>query len=153
MITKQTIFEIAANHLLAGELGFDFDDCRCFYRVGEIAAAPGRCFIGAIIPDEMYKPEFDQNCYSPIDIFDELATADDAFSHEIDEDFADELQTIHDDIFVDTSWARQRRANAGSPEQKARAAGQLLDLADQHFLTIPSDLRAKLTALHATFPV
>jgi hypothetical protein len=151
MITNKTVLETAAKQLLAGVFGFSGN--RCAYRVGEIASSLPKCFIGALIPDEQYRQVFDVENYSAIDVLDELVRRGAEERHEVDEDFANEVQMVHDNIFLDVHAVRELRPDAGSPKHKARAAGDLINLADNNKIDLDPDLRTKLATLHATFPV
>lgn len=92
--TRQSIFDTVAKHLLTQKCKSQIPNgSMCSYRGDK-----GRmCAVGALIPDEIYKPEFESNGVHRLI---------DKHSHNMPEDFAkflsqnenllEELQSIHD---------------------------------------------------------
>jgi hypothetical protein len=87
--SAQEVFDLVTNHLFTQGRPARVDDGRCRYRM----AGGLRCAIGALIPDELYKEEFEGACaYRLIDKLYALELADWLVHKEL----LDDLQSVHD---------------------------------------------------------
>ncbi len=110
MKTKRKIFEIVKSHMLSQNQKCQNDTGDCLYRHGTL-----KCAIGALIPDNLYRPEMDNVKY----LYDTFGTIDSeiilvkhnplvqevlsSIYGQLDLEFLTQLQEIHDSAKV-TDW-------------------------------------------------
>ena len=118
--SAQEVFDLVANHLFTQGRPARLNDGRCRYRMGPDL----RCAIGALIPDELYKEEFEGNgAYRLIDNLYNLEIADWREHKKL----LDLLQNIHDECSQTTVGA----FNLIELEERLRAAAEHFSLEDR----------------------
>jgi hypothetical protein len=111
--SAQEIFDLVTNHLITQGRPARVDDGRCRYRM----AGGLRCAVGALIPDELYKEEFEgASAYRLIASLYKLELADWREHKELLYD----LQGIHDECSQTTVGA----FNLIALEERLRAAAE-----------------------------
>lgn len=91
-LTRADIIQRVREHFSKPDTVLAFDGAKCIYRGENDPASPVRCFVGVIIPDEIYNPEFENEPASLI--FDVLAPL---VATDVTPAWLDNLQAIHDD--------------------------------------------------------
>lgn len=115
--SAQEIFNLVANHLFTQGRPARQDDGRCRYRM----ESGLRCAVGALIPDELYKEEFEgAGAYRLVDWLYALEIAD----WREHKDLLDHLQNIHDECNQTTVGA----FNLIALEERLRAAAERFSL-------------------------
>ena len=115
--SAQEVFDLVTNHLFTQGRPARIDDGRCRYRM----AGGHRCAIGALIPDGMYKEEFEgDGAYRLIDNLYNLEIADWREHKKL----LDQLQNIHDECSQTTVGA----FNLIALEERLRAAAEHFSL-------------------------
>lgn len=115
--SAQEVFDLVANHLFTQGRPARQDDGRCRYRM----ESGLRCAIGALIPDELYKEEFEgAGAYRLIGNLYALEIADWREHKEL----LDLLQNIHDECSQTTVGA----FNLIALEARLRAAAEYFSL-------------------------
>jgi hypothetical protein len=91
--TRQEIYDIVKTHAqLQPYRSRNPGNTHCAYR-GETGS---KCFVGALIPDEKYNPNFDERCDTSIDTYSNADIREAAGISDNDRNFAASLQSIHD---------------------------------------------------------
>lgn len=115
--SAQEVFDIVVNHLFTQGRPARQDDGRCRYRM----KSGLRCAVGALIPDELYKEEFEgAGAYRLIGNLYALEIAD----WREHKDLLDLLQNIHDECSQTTVGA----FNLIALEERLRAAAEHFSL-------------------------
>lgn len=106
-LTTQQIFDKVAEHLLT-QKERSIKNGKCLYR-GPYGL---KCAIGALIPDELYKPEWDNECLNsdalPLDLFEAIC-----INYEEQSNTLYYLQDLHDAVKTE-EWKEALIAFASS---------------------------------------
>lgn len=86
----------------------DDDSGLCVYRGNQDPASPIRCAIGCILPDRLYRPEYEEKAAR---VLWDVLTGERVISAEVTPDFLTNLQQVHDDAATEEKSIAQFLSN------------------------------------------